>query len=56
MYEQGKEVEQNHTTAAEWYEKAAVNGKTDAQVNLGTMYHQGIGVEQSYRTALEWYE
>ena len=48
MYHFGKGgVEQDHTEAIKWYEKAAAQGSTHAMVNLGSLYIEGIGVEPS---------
>ena len=38
-----------------WYEKAAVQGQTDAQVNLESMYDYGRGVPQDFKMAVKWY-
>ena len=43
MYEAGQSVPQNHVEAANWYRKAAENGHTGAQSNLGGMYFVGNG-------------
>ncbi|KAF9900305.1 hypothetical protein EC991_007647 [Linnemannia zychae] len=48
-------VFQNHTAAMEWYRKAADQGSTDAQYNIGVMYHKGLGVSKDYSAAVEWY-
>ncbi|WP_429952364.1 tetratricopeptide repeat protein [Aeromonas veronii] len=55
IYDEGKGVEQNDSTAIEWYSKAAEQGYTDAQFNLGLMYEAGRGVVQSDHKAVEWY-
>lgn len=38
------------------FEKAAAQGHSGAQYNLGYMYHNGQGVRQDYRQARQWYE
>ncbi|MBQ9390513.1 MAG: SEL1-like repeat protein, partial [Synergistaceae bacterium] len=39
-----------------WYEKAAANGNTVAQYEIGHMYDLGLGVERNYAKAIGWYE
>ena len=56
MYELGKNVSQDYTTARGWYEKAAAQGFVMAQNNLGLLYQNGQGVPQDYATARGWYE
>ena len=46
---------QDYVKAIKWYRKAANQGDSDAQYNLGYMYYNGQGVEQDYIKALEWY-
>lgn len=36
--------------------KKAVQGDTDAQVQLGNLYKEGQGVEQNYKEAMKWYQ
>ena len=59
MYEDGCGVDQNYSTAVEWYRKAAEhrygNGAATAQFHLGRMYENELGVYQNYSTAVEWY-
>ena len=54
MYNQG-----NYTGALEWLQKAADNGFSFAQVQLGTIYARGINVDghpsQDYTKAFEWF-
>jgi len=38
-----------------WYRRAAEQGDTDAQLNLGLLYATGRGVPQSYGKAVRWY-
>ena len=42
--------------ARNWYEKAAAQGNTGAQYNLGVLYDEGKGVTQDYGQARAWYE
>ena len=55
MYENGHGVKQSYEKAVEWYAKAAKQGQTDAQFNLGFMYANGHGVKQSDSDAIRWY-
>jgi len=48
--------EQSYTDAAHWFRKAAEQGHTGAQYNLGMMYLEGNGVEQSDAEAVRWYK
>ena len=41
--------------AVEWYTKAAMQGDTRAQYNLGVMYEKGLGVIEDAKVAVEWY-
>ena len=38
-----------------WYTKAAEQGYTVAQEELGTCYYEGKGVAQDYEKAVYWY-
>ena len=40
----------------EWYEKAALQGNSSAQTNLGLLYANGDGIEQNFERACEWLE
>ena len=53
--ETGKGVPQDDAEAVKWYRKAAVQGNTDAQKNLGSMYENGKGVPLNYAEAVTWY-
>jgi len=48
------EIEKNYVEAANWLRKAAGQGDSDAQSNLGYYYLAGIGVEKDYAAAVEW--
>ena len=37
-----------------WWEKAALQDHTEAQVNLGNMYRRGEGVEKNSQKAFDW--
>ena len=49
-------VEQSYSKAAYWLERAAEQGHSSAQYNIGFYYSQGQGVEQSYSKAIYWYK
>ena len=49
-------VTQDYEKAIYWYEQAAQQGHSGAQVGLGTMYFIGKGVEQSFSMTALWYE
>ncbi len=46
----------NYEKAVEWYQKAAAQGLSSAQCNLGFCYAHGQGVTQNYEKAVEWYQ
>ena len=48
-------VLQNYKQAAEWFRKAAEQGNTGAQNNLGFMYANGQGVTQNRIEAHKWF-
>lgn len=56
MHYNGQGVRQDRRKAAEWYEKAANQGVSEAQFNLALCYDKGEGVQQDYLKAAEWYE
>uniref|UniRef100_UPI000ABB6F17 tetratricopeptide repeat protein n=1 Tax=Aliarcobacter cryaerophilus TaxID=28198 RepID=UPI000ABB6F17 len=37
-------------------EKAAIQGHSESQYNLGLMYYKGQGVKQNYKKSFEWFE
>ncbi|KAG0376456.1 hypothetical protein BGX24_007718 [Mortierella sp. AD032] len=41
--------------AANWFQKAAVQGHATAQYNLGNMYYTGQEVKKDYSKAFDWY-
>ena len=43
----------DYSTAAQWYRKAADQGNSRAQINLGSLYERGLGVAKNKATALE---
>lgn len=48
-------IKVNYYQAVKWYKKAANQGYTKAEYNLGMMYHKGLGVKKDFNKALEWY-
>ena len=56
FYREGKGCEQSDERAAEWFEKAAREGRADAMNALGNLYAQGQGVPQSYERAAELFK
>lgn len=44
------------TMIAYWYRKAAEQGHSEAQNNLGTLYQRGLGVTQDDTEAVLWYQ
>ena len=53
-YHNGKDVEQDHKLAVEWYRKAAEQGDSFAQHNLAEMYYNGQGVPQDVVQEYKW--
>jgi uncharacterized protein len=47
-------VTQDYSAAASWYRKAADQGHSEAQNNLGTAYYYGRGVPQDYINSHKW--
>lgn len=48
-------VKQNYEKAAFWFGKAARQGISNAQYNLGVLYQQGLGVPRDMKEAIKWY-
>jgi TPR repeat protein len=46
----------DYAKALYWYYKAAAQGNSDAENQLGWMYQYGQGVKQSNANALAWYQ
>ena len=55
MYYEGCGVKEDNREAVRWYHKAAEQGDTDAQVNLGLMYEKGFGVAQDIVQSHKWF-
>ena len=54
-YSEGLGLEQDHTLAVHWFQKAAKNGSYSAMRSLGQAYENGWGVEKDLNVALKWY-
>lgn len=50
-----KGVSQDYVKAVKWYLRAAEQGHTPAQFNLGVCYGNGFGVTRNYVEAAKWY-
>ena len=48
--------EEDFAEAAFWYRKAAEQGVSQAQNNLGVMYKDGQGVKQDFSEAARWFQ
>jgi TPR repeat protein len=55
MYYFGSGVAKDFEEAVKWYLKAAEQGESEAQYNLGVMYAIGQGVAKNEKRAVEWY-
>ena len=56
MYENGEGVSQDYKKAEKWYHKAAKQGDTDAQYNLGNFYNNdNLGVAHDYVMSHMWF-
>lgn len=49
------EQKQSYSEAVKWYRKAAKQGHSQAQFNLGRCYESGKGVQQNDEEAAKWY-
>ena len=56
MYEAGTEMERNFEVAANWYERASLNGHAEATLRLGLIYKSGKGRMQDFVRAKELFE
>ena len=52
----GLGVTKDNAEAARWFQKAAAQGNSVAEVNLGWMYQHGLGVQEDKAQAAGWYE
>lgn len=55
IYEKGRGVSRNLSTAFRWYLKAAEANIAEAQYNVGQMYYLGEGTDADQDKAFEWY-
>jgi TPR repeat protein len=55
LYNDGVGVEQSHTEALKWYQKAAESGDPVATNNIGVMHFAGFGVPRDLAEALKWF-
>lgn len=53
LFERGRGVDKNMSTAAEWFQKAADANHASAQARLGVMYFEGRGVKKNNKKALK---
>ncbi len=49
------ETKQDLKEAVKWYRKAAEQGDSSTQVDLGLMYYEGRGVKQDFKEAAKWF-
>ena len=56
LHETGRGVPEDPAQAAAWYERAALQGVTQAQFNLALLHQTGRGVEKDGAQALYWLE
>jgi hypothetical protein len=54
MYVNGKGVEKDPNTAAQWFLKAARQNHLEAQYRIGEMYKEGFGVQPNLKKAKAW--
>lgn len=55
-YEQAQTAPSFYSDALKWYKKAADQGNTDAEVNLGSLYLNGQGVEKNEIQAVRFFK
>ena len=51
----GDGVRHDKAQALHWFKKAAEQGDSDSQVNVGGLYYQGEGVEKKIDEAIRWW-
>lgn len=56
IYSEGQALDQDHTSAAKWYERAAAQGFVPAEYRLGNLYEHGKGVDKDLTQAKLWYQ
>ena len=55
MYYKGEGVPQDYETAVKWYTRAAEQGDSNAQNNLGMIFANGQGVPEDFIYAHMWF-
>lgn len=55
-YAEGRHVSRDFKMAAQWFEKAALQGLAPAQYRLASFYEKGIGVARDTAKAKTWYQ
>lgn len=56
MFEAGKEVPRNDSSAFKWYKKAADQGLAQAEYKVAMMYRWGKGTHKSIYSAARWFQ
>jgi TPR repeat protein len=54
MYIDGQGVARDYVEAVRWFRKAAEQGNTEGQWNLGVIYYEGRGMPRDYVEAHMW--
>jgi hypothetical protein len=54
MYDYGEGIDQDYATAFHWYSKAAQQGNSMAQANLGNCFFHGKGISIDFDKAYFW--
>ncbi len=54
-YRKGFHVDQDYAEAVKLYQKAALQGHTQAQINLGVLCAKGLGTEKNLTMAYMWF-
>jgi len=47
---------EDYNQAAKWYRKAAEQGHSGAQNNLGSLYQHGLGLTKNMQESIKWYK
>jgi TPR repeat protein len=55
IHQKGKIVEQNADEAANWFMKAALQGHSGGQFQIGLCYLTGAGIQQNLEEGASWY-
>ena len=54
LHEEGRYVLQSNKMAAQWYRRAAAQGRLEAQLKLGSLYYEGRAFPRDNPLLLEW--